>query len=80
MEINQYCTRSITNTNMVIDYNNYYVTKPTILITLSSGTTNVIINTLPEYLSGTGEIYSKVTLTFPVSDVGKEFNLLVVGE
>lgn len=80
MEVSQYCTRSITDTDMIVNFGNYFVNKPTILITLSSGITNVVIDTQPEYLSGTGEVYSKVTLTFPAEYVGREFNCLVVGE
>lgn len=80
MEVSQYCTRSITDTDMIVNFDNYFVNKPSIFVTLSSGITNVSISTYPEYLSGTGEVYSKVTLTFPSEHIGREFNLLVVGE
>lgn len=75
----QHCVRSVTDTEMIINFSDYFVMRPTVLITMMSGVTDVDIGLIPELITGVGEVYAKVTLTFSSGDIGKEFNFLVAG-
>lgn len=75
----QHCIRSITDTEMIINFSDYFVMKPTVLVTMMSGVTDVDIDLTPELVTGVGEVYAKVTLVFSSGDIGKEFNFLVIG-
>jgi len=72
--------RPITDTTVHLDFANYFVVEPAVLITVYGAETNVEVSLVYEFIDGVGEVYTGVDLTFPAGHVGKKFAILVTAD
>ncbi|MBC7340943.1 MAG: hypothetical protein H5U02_00555 [Clostridia bacterium] len=79
-EIVHYRTASISAQVVEILFPTPYAVKPTLLINIYGSVTNYTPEFIVEWdASREAYMYTRVRITFPVEDVGKDFTMLVIG-
>lgn len=69
-----------TGLSVVITFQDYFVTEPAVLVTVYNAVTEVGVVCTKEEVSGVGEVYTYVTLTFPTGYSGKRAAVLICGQ
>lgn len=79
----RYANIPVTSTSPIrLDFpvGQYLVGEPVVLVTVYGAPTEVDVTSTPEAVSGLGEVYTYILLTFAAAAVGKRAAVCVVGQ